>query len=42
MMHKLAPGMGMDDPNFAALHSYSSLGAYNRSKLAQVSPSLNK
>ena len=36
MMHELAPGIDMGDPNFAARGSYSSLGAYNRSKLAQV------
>ena len=36
MMHELAPGIDMADPNFTAPGSYSSLGAYNRSKLAQV------
>ncbi len=38
MMHELAPGINMGDPNFSAAGSYSSLGAYNRSKLAQVVP----
>ncbi|BDA41074.1 Retinol dehydrogenase 11 [Coccomyxa sp. Obi] len=35
-MHELASGIDKDDPHFEAQHSYSSLAAYNRSKLAQV------
>ncbi len=35
-MHELAPGVDKDDPHFQAQRSYSSLAAYNRSKLAQV------
>jgi hypothetical protein len=35
-MHELAPGIDMVDPHFAKGRAYSSLAAYNRSKLAQV------
>ena len=35
-MHELAPGIELDDPHFAEGRGYSSLAAYNRSKLAQV------
>lgn len=35
-MHELAPGIDKDDPHFAKQRAYSSLAAYNRSKLAQV------
>ncbi len=35
-MHELASGIDKDDPHFQMQNSYSSLAAYNRSKLAQV------
>ena len=35
-MHELAPGIDLADPQFAKGRGYSSLAAYNRSKLAQV------
>lgn len=35
-MHELSPGIDLRDPHFAEGKAYSSLGAYNRSKLAQV------
>ena len=35
-MHELAPGIELDDPHFTKGRGYSSLAAYNRSKLAQV------
>jgi hypothetical protein len=35
-MHELAPGIELDDPHFAKGRGYSSLAAYDRSKLAQV------
>ena len=35
-MHELAPGINLADPHFASGRGYSSLAAYNRSKLAQV------
>lgn len=35
-MHELAPGIDMGNPHFAKGRAYSSLAAYNRSKLAQV------
>lgn len=35
-MHELAPGFDTADPHFGKQGAYSSLAAYNRSKLAQV------
>lgn len=35
-MHELSPGIDIGDPHFAKGRAYSSLAAYNRSKLAQV------
>lgn len=35
-MHELSPGIDVRDPHFAKGRAYSSLAAYNRSKLAQV------
>ena len=35
-MHELSPGIDVRDPHFAMGRAYSSLAAYNRSKLAQV------
>jgi len=37
-MHELSPGIDVRDPHFAKGRAYSSLAAYNRSKLAQVAP----
>ena len=39
-MHELSPGIDVRDPHFAKGRAYSSLAAYNRSKLAQVALSL--
>ena len=36
-MHELAPSIDTADPHFGEQKAYSSLAAYNRSKLAQVS-----
>jgi len=35
-MHELAAGVDVDDPHFAAKGAFSSLAAYNRSKLCQA------
>ena len=35
-MHELSPGIDISNPHFAKGRAYSSLAAYNRSKLAQV------
>ena len=35
-MHELAGGVDVDDPHFEARGAFSSLAAYNRSKLCQV------
>ena len=35
-MHELAGGVDVDDPHFQAKGAFSSLAAYNRSKLCQA------
>ena len=35
-MHELSPGIDINNPHFAKGRAYSSLAAYNCSKLAQV------
>ena len=37
-MHELAIGVDVDDPHFEARGAFSSLAAYNRSKLCQARP----
>ena len=37
-MHELAGGVDVDDPHFEARGAFSSLSAYNRSKLCQARP----